>query len=72
MIGLEFVRAYLDDLLIISKSIEDHLEHLEAVFTRLNEAGLKINATKSHFCEAEVQSLGYVINRKGIQPSMKR
>ena len=72
MIGLEFVRAYLDYILIISKAFEDNLNHLEAVFTRLNEAGLKVNASKSHFCEAEVQYLGYVINRKAIQPSMKK
>ena len=72
MVGLEFVRAYLDDILIFSKSFEDHLEHLEAVFTRLNEAGLKINASKSHFCVPEVQYLGYVINSKGIQLSMKK
>ena len=45
MDGLEFARAYLDDLLVISKnSFQEHLEHLEKVFTRLEEAGLKVNA----------------------------
>ena len=50
MQGLEFARAYIDDLLVVSRgNFTTHLEHLETVFTRLAEAGLKINATKSHF-----------------------
>ena len=45
MIGLEFARAYLDNLLIISKSdLNEHLDHLEAALNRLFKAGLKINA----------------------------
>ena len=48
MTGLEFVMAYLYDLLIISKgSFQEHLDHLKQVLTRLQEAELKINATKS-------------------------
>ena len=47
---LECVRAYLDDLLCISKlSLEDHLEKLEAVLRQLCNAGLKVNAAKSTF-----------------------
>ena len=43
MAGLEFARAYLDDLLIISKgNFTDHLEQLEITFTRLSEAGLTL------------------------------
>ena len=42
MATLEFVRTYLDDLLIIKKgSLEDHLEKLSMVLTRLQEAGLR-------------------------------
>jgi hypothetical protein len=73
MQGLEFARAYIDDLLVVSKgSFETHLEHLETVFTRLAEAGLKINAAKSHFCCDELEYLGYLINRKGVRPTMKK
>jgi Reverse transcriptase (RNA-dependent DNA polymerase) len=47
MFGLEFARAYLDDLLVVSKdTFESHLKHLEEVFTRLASAGLKVNASK--------------------------
>jgi len=62
MAGLEFARAYLDDLLIISKQdFDEHLEQLELAFTRLSEAGFKINAPKSSFCKTELEYLGYWI-----------
>ena len=73
MEGLEFVRAYLDDLLIASKgSFQDHLDNLEQVLTHLAEAGPKVNFSKSHFCQHESEYLGYLINREGVRPSMKK
>jgi hypothetical protein len=51
MVALEFVRTYLDDLLCITKaSLDDHLDYLRLVLTRMQETGLKINAPKSKFC----------------------
>jgi hypothetical protein len=73
MFGLEFARAYLDDLLLVSKdSFENHFIHLEEVFTRLACAGLKVNASKSHFCSDKLEYLGYLINRKGVRPTMEK
>jgi transposase InsO family protein len=73
MEGLEFCRAYIDDLLVVSKgNFANHLEHLEQVLTRLSAAGLKVNATKSHFCCDELEYLGYLVNREGIRPTMKK
>ncbi len=73
MSGLEFVRAYIDDLLIITNSNwKNHLEKLEEVLTRLMESGLKVNAVKSFFGESQVEYLGYLITRKGIQPVGKK
>ena len=72
---LEFVRAYLDDILIIStekEGFEGHLEKLEKIFTRLLEAGLKVNASKSKFCQDTLEYLGYTITNKGIQPSVNK
>jgi hypothetical protein len=65
---LEYVRAYLDDLLCISKmSLEDHLEKLEEVLRQLCNAGLKVNADKSTFCTLEIEYLGYVLTRDSIK-----
>ena len=66
---LEFVRTYLDDLLCITKgSLEDHLDKLRQVLTRLQDAGLKVNADKSKFCAFETEYLGYILTRDGIKP----
>ena len=60
MAGLEFVRAYIDDLLIISKTTwDDHLTKLETVLKRLKKAGLKVNAKKSFFRKQESEYSGY-------------
>ena len=73
MATLEFVKTYLDDLLIISTgSLEDHLEKLMEVLSRLQDAGLKINADKSKFCALETDYLGYVISRDGIRPQSNK
>ena len=73
MESLEFVRAYLDDLLYISKlSLEDHLDKLEVVLGRLREVGLKVNAAKSTFCALEIEYLGYILTRDGIKPQSNK
>jgi hypothetical protein len=61
MESLEYVRAYLDDLLYIFKlSLEDHLEKLEEVLRRLCDTGLKVNAAKSTFHALEIEYLEYL------------
>ena len=52
MEGLEFARAYIDDLLILSTgTFSNHLEHLDEVLTRLSASGLKIDASKGFFAK---------------------
>ena len=73
MAALEFVRTCLDDLLCITwASLEDHIEKLRVVLTRLQDAGLKINADKSKFCAHETEYLGYVLTRDGIKPQTNK
>jgi hypothetical protein len=68
MEDLEYVQAYLDDLLCISgSSLEDNLEKLEEVLRRLCDAGLKVNAENSTFCALEIEYLGYILTREGIK-----
>jgi hypothetical protein len=70
---LEYVRAYIDNLLVITKgSLDDHLDKLKQVLVRLRDAGLKINATKSVFCAQETEYLGYILTRDGIKPQPKK
>ncbi len=73
MATLEYVRAYSDNLLVITRgNLDDHLDKLEQVFIQLRNAGLKVNATKSVFCMQETECLGYILARGGIKPQPKK
>ncbi len=73
MATMEYIKAYIDDLLVITKgSLDDHLDKLKQVFIWLRDAGLKINATKSVFCVQEAEYLGYILTRGGIKPQPKK
>ncbi len=70
---MNFVRPYIDDLLIISSgTFEDHLDKLEQVLSRLQQAGLQVNAPKSFFAREELEYLGYWITQDGITPLSKK
>ena len=70
---LEFVKVYIDDLLVISAgTFDDHLEKLAVVLQRLHEKGFQVNAAKSKFCATEVDYLGYTLTREGIMPQKKK
>ncbi len=73
MEALEYVRAYIDNLLVITRgTLEDHLDKLREVLRRLRKAGLKVNAVKSIFCTHEIEYLGYTLTRGGIKPQPKK
>jgi hypothetical protein len=62
----------MDDLLIITRqTLDKHLQKMETVLTRLCDAGLKVNAAKSLFCAHEIEYLGYILTREGIEPQSK-
>lgn len=70
--GLDFALAYIDDILIFSKSNKEHAEHLHAVFQRLQKAGLKVNEEKCEIGKSTIEFLGYQIDRNGISPPQSR
>ncbi len=73
--SLEFVRAYMDDLLIITRwTLDKHLQKMETVLTRLRDAGLKVNAAKSLFCAHEIDDtlVIYWPAEKGSNPNQKK
>lgn len=64
-----FVACYIDDLLIYSRSAEEHLTHLEAVLTALMKVGLKVHPGKSIFAADSVEFLGHFVSRYGMSPA---
>ena len=63
---------YLDNLIIFSKTFEDHLERLQIVFDRLQEHGLKLKPSKCHLVRKEVQYLGHLVSAEGIKTNPEK
>jgi hypothetical protein len=61
-----FVYVYLDDIIIFSDTIKEHLKHLRIVFDILREQKLYLGASKMQFFAKELKILGHVIDDKGI------
>ncbi|KAK4467588.1 hypothetical protein MN116_000252 [Schistosoma mekongi] len=66
--GLNFVYAYIDDLLVASSTTDEHLQHLRQLFQRLSAYGIVVNPEKCEFGKSSLQFLGHVVNSQGITP----
>lgn len=69
---LDYVKIFVDDVLIFSPSWELHKEHLQTVLQILQTKGASINFDKSHFAKHEVTYLGIIISRTGIKADISR
>jgi hypothetical protein len=63
----KFVLIYLDDILIYSRTPEEHAEHLQAVLQRLLEHDLKAKLSKCEFFKPNVKFLGHIVGEQGTQ-----
>ncbi|KAI6661458.1 Retrovirus-related Pol polyprotein from transposon 17.6 [Oopsacas minuta] len=66
--GLTRTESYIDDCIIYSRSFEEHLKELRAVFQRLQSAKLHVKLRKCQFFREEVEFLGHVVSREGRRP----
>ncbi|KAI2647554.1 Transposon Tf2-6 polyprotein [Labeo rohita] len=62
-----FIYVYLDDILIFSSSLQDHVQHVRRVLQRLLENGLFVKAEKCVFHAQSIPFLGYIVSPEGIR-----
>ena len=68
-INFKFALVFIDDILCHSATLEQHMNHLSAIFERLRHANLKLNPKKCQFAAQKVEYLGHILSDKGIQAS---
>lgn len=61
--------VYLDDIIIFSTSLQEHISNIKEIFNRLRDAGLKIQLDKSEFIKREVAYLGHIVTPEGVKPN---
>lgn len=66
-LNLQDCLIYLNDIIVFSTTFEDHLHHLEAVYSRLKEHNLKLKASKCEFLKSEVKYLAHVVSEEGLK-----
>jgi RNase H-like domain found in reverse transcriptase/Reverse transcriptase (RNA-dependent DNA polymerase) len=61
-----FVVVYLDDIIVFSQTLKEHIQHVRRILTRLREAGLYLKLSKCRFHAREINYLGYLVSSEGI------
>ena len=68
----KFALVYLDDVLIFSKTLDDHIKHVREVLQRFDKQKLVVNLKKCEFAKRELEFLGFRISADGILPSVSK
>src|SRR5215469_677918 len=68
----KFLLVYIDDILIFSKSTEEHLKHLEEVLKKLEEHQLYARLSKCEFLQKELDYLGFIVGEEGIKTQPRK
>lgn len=64
--------VYLDDIIVYSTSLQEHIVKLEKVFKKLRDSNFKIQLDKSEFLKLETDFLGHVISADGVKPNPEK
>ncbi len=64
--------CYLDDIVVMGKTFEEHINNVERVVEKLGEANLTIRTDKSKFCHESLDFLGHVVTKEGIRPQPQK
>ena len=69
---LKWCIIYLDDIIVFSKTPEEHIERLRGVFEKLSAAGLRFKPSKCKFLKSRVAYLGHIVSKNGIETDPKK
>ena len=69
---LKYCIIYLDDIIIFLKTPGEHLKQLRSVFEKLDEAGLRLKPGKCEFFRPQLEYLGHVVSKEGIETNPKK
>ncbi|KAL6738862.1 hypothetical protein Aduo_012361 [Ancylostoma duodenale] len=70
--GLNGVAAYLDDIIVTGRTMEEHRQNLEALFGRIHTYGFRVRIEKCNFMMSEIRYLGDIIDRNGRRPDPEK
>ena len=70
--GLPFATAYLDDIIVVSHSKEDHRRHLYTVFDRIKDYGFRVRLGKCSFYQPSIKYLGFIVDKYGRRPDPQK
>ena len=67
-----FTMAYLDDIIIYSKTIKKHVAHVKKILKALASRSLQLKTSKCEFHKKEIEYLGYIVGKEGIKMSPEK
>ena len=69
---LKWCIIYLDDIIVFSKTPEEHIERLRGVLEKLSAAGLRLQLSKCEFFKSRITYLGHIVTKDGIETEKKK
>ena len=68
----DFLFVYLNDLLIVSRTLDEHKRHIRKVLHRLEEANLRLKPQKCFFAQTRIEYLGHTVTSEGVLPNSNK
>ena len=68
----KFCIVYVDDIVVFSKDFDQHMQHLQLIFDRLEAANLTLKLSKCQFAVSRVKYLGHILSPQGVSPDPEK
>ena len=67
-VTMGYCMVYMDDIVVFSKTEQEHIEHVRRVFQLIDQANLRMKIEKCDFAQAEIELLGFTVSASGLTP----